>query len=98
MSEQGKIAEIIMNNFSAFGVRDSQALAVAKEIIEAVTTETLRDKFAMHASHSDVEQFLPKNYGEWRSFETNHYGINANVWARYQFADAMLAQRNKVKP
>lgn len=58
---------------------------------------TLRDYFAAEATDADIAEWIPDTVGEsiklaQRLGTTTKY---LRAWARYQHADAMIAERNK---
>lgn len=58
---------------------------------------SLRDYFAAKATDNDIFEFLPATQGE-TVILCEQLGIKMNrlrVWAKFQHADAMLAERNK---
>ena len=58
---------------------------------------TLRDWFATYASESDIETFLPPTVGDAIKLEKADGIKRTRQWARFQHADAMLAERAKQK-
>ena len=56
---------------------------------------SLRDWFAGMAREEDIEYYLPDTMGELEKLETILGRTVDRVWARYAYADAMIAERKK---
>lgn len=86
MTEREKIADIIKKHLR-YGCDDEQAMEIAREIIETIAVETLRDKFAGQA----LTKLIGRPYhNEWSQSEIDGISIDA-----FRFADAMLTERDK---
>ena len=59
------------------------------------TGMSLRDWFAGMAREEDIEYYLPDTMGELEKLETILGRTVDRVWARYAYADAMIAERKK---
>ena len=59
---------------------------------------SIRDWFAGQATQEDIEEYMPQTQGQLGDWCKSHGGADANQvrpWAKYKYADAMLAERAK---
>ena len=56
---------------------------------------SLRDYFAAAASEDDIAEYMPATQGEAVAFLKAEGFPATRQWARYQHADAMLAERER---
>ena len=71
------------------------------EVLTHTPQMSLRDWFAGQATQEDIEEYMPQTQGQLGDWCKAHGGIDANQvrpWAKYKYADAMLAERAKDSP
>ena len=54
---------------------------------------TMRDWFAAQATEEDIAEYMPTTQGEAAVFKDKHGFRPSREWAKYQYADAMIAAR-----